>query len=136
MSYENIKGAWRTRKQALKHILAELVGGRLGAVDGPKGSWTTGCAYEAVAGGVVRHCGVGCLFNEAQIRSLKARGLNGRSIDDVSDVIGKQNIVTVTGLTFDELETIQGKHDGEWQEIQENPKSTDLYRYLTKELKV
>jgi hypothetical protein len=132
MSYANIKGAWRTRKQALNHILTELVGGRLGATTSSDGRyWNVGCSYESLDKGIVRHCGVGCLFNEAQIRSIKSRGLNGMTIDEVAEVIGEKNITTVTGLHLTELDTIQCIHDDEWAHIQETPKDTKLYKYLT-----
>lgn len=129
MSYENIKGAWRTRKQALKHILSELVGGRLGAAD----KWE-GCQYEAKVDGVVKHCGVGCLFTPAQIRSIKMRGLNGQSIDGVEEKIGTKNLEAVTGLCMPELEEIQSMHDGSWETIRVEPKTTSLFKYLTKEI--
>ncbi len=129
MSYENIKGAWRTRKQALKHILSELLGGRLGASDE-----YSGCLYEAKVDGVVTHCGVGCLFTPSQIRSLKQRGLNSYSIDEVEEKIGTKNLETVTGLSMSELEEVQGMHDGELEDIQNNPKKSDLFKYLNKEL--
>lgn len=134
--YSNIAGAWRTRYQALSHILSELVGGRLGAVAAPKDqSWNEGCAYEAVKDGTVLHCGVGCLFTPAQIRSIKTRGLNGQGIDAVSDVIGTKNLETVTGLHMGELEIIQSIHDDEWMTILDSPKKSVLYSFLTKELK-
>lgn len=129
MNYENIKGAWRTRKQALKHILSELLGGRLGAADKH-----SGCQYEAKVDGVIVHCGVGCLFNPSQIRSLKQRGINGQDIESVAEKIGQKNLETVTGLCMDELEDIQGLHDGEWEDIQKEPKKSDLFAYLKKEL--
>jgi hypothetical protein len=136
MPYTNIKNAWRTRKQALSHILSELVAGRLGAVDGPKSDpWAKGCAYESRIDGKISHCGVGCLFNESQIRSIKMRGLNTSSIDVVEEVIGTLNLETVTGLHMEELMKIQDIHDGEWQLIQSNPLGTDLHYYLQYELK-
>jgi hypothetical protein len=136
MKHSNISGAWRTRYQALSHILTELVAGRLGAIAAPKGeSWNKGCAYEAVMKGSVKHCGVGCLFTDSQIRSIKTRGLNGSSIDTVKDDVGTKNLETVTGLKMAELINIQGLHDGEWQTIQEEPKESKLFKYLNKELK-
>ncbi len=128
MSYPDIEGAHRTREQALRHILSELIAGRLGA------NLHAACAYEAVTKGVVRHCGVGCLFNEAQIKSLKARGLNEEPIDIVRDHIGKKNLETVTGLDMDELEYIQDVHDNNYRTIQNSPKNSSFYHYLTEEL--
>lgn len=131
MTQLNISGAWRTRKQALSHILSELVGGRLGAMAAPKGEpWNTGCAYEAVKDGVVTHCGVGCLFNDAQIRSIKARGLNSEDVWGLRDNLGQDNLETVTGLCMDELDELQSLHDMEWHTIQESPKSSSLYFHL------
>jgi len=136
MSYTNIKNAWRTRKQALTHILTELIAGRLGAVGGPKNDpWSEGCAYEARVNGKLLHCGVGCLFNEAQIRSIKTRGMNTSAIDVVEEAIGALNLETVTGLHMDELVEIQDIHDGEWRQIQANPLDSGLHQYLQAELK-
>lgn len=135
MKYSNIVGAWRTRYQALSHILGELVGGRLGAITAPKHQpWNEGCAYEAVINRQVKHCGVGCLFNDAQIRSIKSLGLNRDDIGEVSGHIGVKNLETVTGLSMSELQHIQNLHDMDWRTVQKDPKKSELYRYLKREL--
>ena len=128
MTYKNIAGAQRTRLQALKHILASLKAGKLGAVNDPE--WGS-CAYEVVTNGVVRNCGVGCLFSPAQIRSLKVRHMNSDDIRSVSKIIGVDNIEAVTGLELDELETLQMHHDDEHTKIREGDVTkTNLYKYL------
>lgn len=133
---QNIKGAWRTRKQALKHILTELLAGRLGAQAGQKNRpWDLACAYESTTNGVVRHCGVGCLFNDAQLRSIKARKMNSIDVSSLADTIGEDNLTTVTGLQISELETIQALHDDFADDIRDRPAQTRLHGYLTRELK-
>lgn len=105
MTYTDIPGAQRTRKEAYKHILKELRNDGLGAMI------NNACVYEVDGALGPIHCGIGCLFNKLQIADIKARGLNRVDIDSVADEISITNIEAVTGLCMDELVELQGEHD-------------------------
>lgn len=91
----------RTREEALKHILSELLAGNLGA------RVNTTCKYSD--GRIC--CSIGCLFTPAQRRDIIFRGLNTCSVGFLAEKIGVTNIETVTGLTIKECGRIQGMHD-------------------------
>lgn len=57
-------------------------------------------------------CGVGILFNDAQIEDIKKRRLNGASVQVLAMTIGRRNIEAVTGMSVDDLRVLQSKHDG------------------------
>jgi len=112
----------RTRLQNLKHILKQYTKGNLGA------NVAGACYYEHNG----KNCGVGCMFSAAQIRDLKARGLNGMSIEYVTAEIGEKNIEAVTGMSLDELGTMQAHHDTATARIGTGHPDTDFYRYVTR----
>lgn len=56
-------------------------------------------------------CGVGILFNDAQIKDIKRRKLNGASVTVLEWTIGRRNIEEVTGMPMDDLRNLQARHD-------------------------
>lgn len=79
----------------------------------------SGTVNPSVMGACIYHddvtylrCGVGILFNDAQIEDIKRRKLNGASVSVLATTIGRRNIETVTGMSVDDLRTLQSKHDG------------------------
>lgn len=71
------------------------------------------CQYTYKVPGKNRtiHCGVGILFNQAQLKDLEKRGLNGWMVEDLITRIGELNITTVTGLDSVDLSELQYEHD-------------------------
>lgn len=118
----------RTAIQSYKKVLKELDCGRLGAHNGEQ------CVYERKTGDVVRHCGVGALFNEAQIADLKSRRLNTKAIEDVIDVIGIRNLTAVTGLDADELDELQSEHDMNEYFVRTDPLNCDFRRFIVQKI--
>ena len=92
----------RTKRQALEHVLSEFNAGRLGAMGG------FGCAYESSDG---KHCAVGCLFTPKQIAWIKDHNLNHSGVSTLIDVVGKQNIEFMTGMSYFALTDLQSMHD-------------------------
>ena len=123
---QKIKGAQRTRKQAYKHILAELDAGRLGAAG------EHGCVYESGK----KHCAVGCLFSPDQLKDIKRRRLNAEfGVRELAREIGKENIEAVTGLELYELRLLQEKHDCEYLDIRNEPLETVFRKWLVATMK-
>lgn len=91
-------------KKILRHI-------NNGTVDPAKMTLAMNYGYEVKFEGKKLKCVVGCLFNDAQRRDLKKRGLNGTRIGMVTEIIGERNITTVTGLPIVELVQLQELHD-------------------------
>jgi hypothetical protein len=56
-------------------------------------------------------CAVGALFNKAQLKDIRARGLNSAPIEHLVQAIGKKNIEAVTGFSIRELDKMQDEHD-------------------------
>jgi hypothetical protein len=95
----------RTPLQAYQHVLARFRAGKLGAMK-PTG----GCVYQEE--GVDKNCAVGCLFTQAQLDDIKARGLNSSAgVTRLANDIGLDNIEAVTGLKLADLMEMQGMHD-------------------------
>lgn len=131
----HINGAQRTRKQALTHIIEQFDAGLLGA------SLKGACLYELERPGQPPlHCGVGCLFNPAQIQDIKDRGQNYETIYSVAkstNGVGVRNVETVTGLLLEDLLTLQREHDTAFQYTDErSPKMRATFRnFLVEQLK-
>lgn len=131
----HIKGAQRTRKQALTHIIEQFDAGLLGATI--KGM----CLYELERPGQpALHCGVGCLFNPAQIQDIKDRGQNYETIYSVAmsrDGVGVENVETVTGLLLEDLLTLQKEHDTafQWEHANSAKCHANFRAFLVEQLK-
>ena len=96
----------RTKLQAYQHVLDSVTAGR---VD-PQRMFN--CQYrQRLPGGGQLNCGVGCLFNEAQLNDIEKRKLNHELVDELGNEIGLKNITEVTGLGLDELTELQLQHD-------------------------
>lgn len=107
-----IKGALRTQKQAYQHVLSELNAGRLGAMK--NGS----CVYEHKVKKEIRHCGVGCLFTPKQITDIRKWRMNGDNIGRLAVHVGKNNVEAATGLSMEDLRTLQGLHDAAFDQVE------------------
>lgn len=95
----------RTPLQAYQHVLSRFKAGKLGAMKS-----TGGCVYQEE--GVDKNCAVGCLFTQAQLDDIKARGLNSSAgVTRLVEVFGLKNIEHVTGLKLGALMEMQGMHD-------------------------
>ena len=92
-----------TKLAAYKKVLSGI---KSGIVDPEKMYF---CQYREPATGL--QCGVGILFNDAQLNDILERGLNEWSIRQLANVIGVKNIETVTGLSLKELDDLQTHHD-------------------------
>jgi len=89
-------------KQALETMIWYAKADRLGATDGAQ------CVYRER--GSNKRCVIGCLFDDAALDLLDARGLSG-------DVVGAlytefSNLGELLGLTLAQAEELQGHHDG------------------------
>lgn len=121
--------AQRTKLQAYTDVLNAF---RAGRVNPQKMSG--GCLYWDIDdNGRDLSCGVGALFDEAQLNDIIVRGLNDLSVDRLIEVIGKENITHVTGLTEYELEVLQERHDRASQVSQGNQV---FERFLLQEIRV
>lgn len=110
-----------------KKIRKMALSGKLGAFDGDSGS----CMYRKGD----RRCGVGALFNDAQLDSINEFGLNPTTIDIVAEFIGADNIELVTGFTIKELIEIQAQHDTVILNSYLEPDFTPLIEFLDEKIK-
>lgn len=101
----------RTREESLKHIIKQAKAEKIG----PNGTTeNTGhahdCQYQYPSG---NNCAVGALFSKRQLNQIKKQGMNGMSVAYLatSNLVGKRNLETVTGMKLSELEVIQKIHD-------------------------
>jgi hypothetical protein len=93
----------RTPLQAYQHVLKALDAGTVS----PE-LMSDHCVYTQ---GKKLNCGVGSLFTRAQLKDIKARGLNSQIIRAVGCAIGEHNLLEVTGLDMQQLEDLQEAHD-------------------------
>lgn len=114
-----------------RKIREMALAGKLGAAEQAEGECVSGCVYR---NGDLR-CGVGALFNDAQLDNIEELGLNTCGIDVVADNIGYDNIETVTGFTIKELIEIQGQHDAIILNGYLKPDFSPLIRFLHKKIK-
>ena len=82
-----------------------------------------GCAYKHRG----HFCAVGCLFNEAQLKDIKLRGLNTNGITTLSEEIGIKNIEAVTGFELQELSYLQSLHDDLGSCLQTNELDVNMF---------
>lgn len=114
-----------------KKIRKMALAGKLGAFDAPEFDLDSGsCMYRNGD----QRCGVGALFNDAQLDSIEEFGLNTTGINVVADVIGVDNIEFVTGFTIDELIEIQEQHDAVILDAYYEPDFTPLIEFLDKKI--
>jgi hypothetical protein len=101
----------RSKIESLQHIIDQAKQGKIGPnID--KGDFPN-CTYQYPSG---NHCAVGSLFSQAQLEAITAENEwseshNEESVGNLAIVFGETNIETVTGMTIEELGTIQRAHD-------------------------
>jgi hypothetical protein len=91
-----------SRLSQYQKLLRRFNKGLLGAMDD-----SGDCIYKSGK----QTCGVGALFNAAQLKDIQKRDLNNTRIGSVATYIGQKNIEAVTGFTIEELELMQTMHD-------------------------
>lgn len=97
-----------SRLSQYQKLLRRFNKGLLGAMDD-----SGDCIYKSGK----QTCGVGALFNAAQLKDIQKRDLNNTRIGSVATYIGQKNIEAVTGFTIEELEQLQTMHDAAYNEF-------------------
>lgn len=97
----------RTKIESLKHIIEQANLGNIGP-NVAKGDCQAACQYTYESG---NHCAVGSLFSEAQLKLIDEGNENNSNIQVIAETFGKNNVEAVTGMTVNELRTLQSVHD-------------------------
>jgi hypothetical protein len=109
----------RTPLQAYQHVLRAI---DAGTINPERMNLSGGCQYRMQLNTKRKvntiNCGVGSLFNEAQLADIEKRGANCHSVGALGTDIGWDNLLEVTGLDNGRLRDLQCKHDGAGTKVQ------------------